>query len=108
LSVTVTTPSPAPSQVEAAIVGLLSRRAASSSICPSDAARSLSEPRSAAWRAWMPLVRHVAQAMAERGVLQITRGDQAVRKTELHQGAIRLRRGAGFDAWRADQNESSL
>jgi hypothetical protein len=56
----------------------------------------------------MPLVRHVAQAMAERGVLQITRGDQAVRKTELHQGAIRLRRGAGFDAWRADQNESSL
>jgi hypothetical protein len=56
----------------------------------------------------MPLARHVAQAMAERGVLQITRGDQAVRKTELHQGAIRLRRGPGFDAWRADQNDNSL
>ena len=104
----VTPPPPTTAQIEAIIIGLLSRRVASSSICPSDAARGLCKPGSAAWRAWMPLVRDVAQAMAERGVLQITRGDQAVPKAELQRGAIRLRRGLGFGAWRADRNDSSV
>ena len=93
-----------PAQIEAAIVTLLGRRNPQTSICPSEAARLMGGSEEAAWRALMPMVRDVAQALAERGVLQITRRGQPVHQAQLHHGAIRLRRGPAFDTWRADQN----
>jgi Protein of unknown function (DUF3253) len=79
------------------IVRQLSRRAAASSICPSEVARALRSDE-AAWRALMPQVRTVAAAMRGAGRLRITRGGIDVPDDALHRGAIRLQRGSGFDA----------
>jgi hypothetical protein len=79
------------------IVRQLSRRAADSSICPSEAARAL-QSDAAAWRALMPQVREAAAAMRNNGRLRITRGGVDVPGDELHRGAIRLARGPDFDA----------
>lgn len=73
------------------IVRQLSRRAATSSICPSEVARALQSEESA-WRALMPRVREVAAALRDEGRLQITRGGVDVPTAELHRGAIRLAR----------------
>ena len=74
----------------------LSRRAADSSICPSEVARAL-QSDAAAWRALMPQVREVAAAMRDAGRVRITRGGVDVPRDELHRGAIRLARGPDFD-----------
>jgi Protein of unknown function (DUF3253) len=79
------------------IVRQLSRRAAASSICPSEVARALQSDE-AAWRALMPQVREVAAAMREAGRLRITRGGVEVPGDALHRGAIRLARGLDFGA----------
>ena len=79
------------------IVRQLSRRAASSSICPSEVARALGSDE-AAWRALMPTVREVAAAMHAAGRLRITRGGVDVPDDLLHRGAIRLKRGPDFEA----------
>ena len=73
----------------------LSRRAADSSICPSEVARAL-QSDAAAWRALMPQVREVAAAMRDAGRVRITRGGVDVPRDELHRGAIRLARGPDF------------
>jgi Protein of unknown function (DUF3253) len=78
------------------IVRQLLRRAADSSICPSEVARALQSDE-AAWRALMPRVREVAAAMRHAGRLRITRGGVDVSNEELHRGAIRLARGTDFD-----------
>lgn len=77
------------------IVRQLSRRAADSSICPSDVARALQSDE-AAWRALMPQVREVAAAMQDSGLLRITRGGVEVPRNALPRGAIRLKRGPDF------------
>ena len=74
----------------------LSRRAADSSICPSEVARAL-QSDAAAWRALMPQVREVAATMCDAGRVRITRGGVDVPRDELHRGAIRLARGPDFD-----------
>jgi hypothetical protein len=79
------------------IVRQLSRRAAESSICPSEVARALQSDE-AAWRALMPQVREVAAVMRDAGRLRITRGGVEVPSDTLHSGAIRLVRGPDFDA----------
>jgi Protein of unknown function (DUF3253) len=79
------------------IVRQLSRRAADSSICPSEVARALQSDE-AAWRALMPQVREVAAALRDDGRLLITRGGIEVPEHELHHGAIRLKRGPDFGA----------
>jgi Protein of unknown function (DUF3253)/Domain of unknown function (DUF1952) len=79
------------------IVRQLSRRAADSSICPSEVARALQSDE-AVWRALMAQVREVAAAMRDAGRLRITRGRVEVPGDELHRGAIRLARGADFNA----------
>lgn len=79
------------------IVRQLSRRAADSSICPSEVARAL-QSDAPAWRALMPRVREVAAALRDEGRLRITRGGIDVPTDALHRGAIRLARGLGFDA----------
>jgi Protein of unknown function (DUF3253) len=78
------------------IVRQLSRRAADSSICPSEVARALHSD-AAAWRALMPQVREMAAAMRDEGRVRITRGSVDVPADELHRGAIRLARGPDFD-----------
>ena len=75
------------------IVRQLSRRAAESSICPSEVARALQSDE-AAWRALMPRVREVAAAMRDLGRLRITRGGVDVPDAALHRGAIRLAPGS--------------
>ena len=79
------------------IVRQLSRRAADSSICPSEVARAMQADEHA-WRALMPQVREVAAAMRDAGRLRITRGGADVPTVALHRGAIRLARGPWFGA----------
>ena len=79
------------------ILRQLSRRAADSSICPSEVARAL-QSDDAAWRTLMPQVREVAATMRDAGRLCITRGGNDVPGDSLHRGAIRLARGPDFDA----------
>ncbi len=74
----------------------LRRRAADSSICPSEVARAL-ESDAAAWRALMPRVREVAALMRNERRLRITRGGADVSADSLHHGAIRLSRGSEFN-----------
>jgi hypothetical protein len=80
------------------IVRQLLRRAAASSICPSEVARALQGEDEAAWRALMPRVREVAAAMRDARRLRITRSGADVPNDALHRGAIRLARGSDFDA----------
>ena len=68
---------------------MLSARAATSSICPSEVARAL-ESDEAAWRELMPEVRRVAAKLASQGKLRVTRGDDIV-DAESEGGPIRLR-----------------
>jgi hypothetical protein len=82
--------------IAAEIVRQLARRAASSSICPSEVARALSADETA-WRAAMPQVREVAARLRDAGRLRITRGGQDIDPATLHGAAIRLARGPRFD-----------
>ncbi len=78
----------APERIEAAIDGLLARRAAGRTICPSEAARALDPER---WRERMDAVREVAFAMADRGRLEVTQRGSVV-DGRTARGPIRLRR----------------
>ena len=82
---------PSATTIQATILDLLSRRAPTASICPSDVARALGDSE-AQWRALMPLVREVAAGMARAGRLRITRGATLLAPDELGRGPIRLRR----------------
>ena len=68
---------------------MLSARAATSSICPSEVARAL-ESDEAAWRELMPEVRRVAAKLASQGKLRVTRGNDIV-DAQSEGGPIRLR-----------------
>ena len=81
--------------IEDAIVSLLRARRPEASICPSDAARTIASGRGD-WRALMPSVRDVAAALAQHGVLRITRGDDELAPNALEGGPIRLRRGPNW------------
>ncbi len=80
-------------QIEAAIGGLLARRAPGATICPSEAARAL-DPEG--WRAHMDAVRAVAFGLADRGELEVTQGGEVV-DGRAARGPIRLRLPAGPD-----------
>lgn len=90
-----TTPPPTDDEIAQAIEALLASRAATSSICPSDAARSL---RADEWRPLMPAVRRVAATLARAGRLRITQGERQIAPREVEDGTlrgpIRLRRAA--------------
>jgi len=75
-------------EIEAAIDGLLARRAPGRTICPSEAARAVDPD---GWRARMDAVREVAFAMADRGELEVTQRG-AVVDGRAARGPIRLRR----------------
>lgn len=82
-------------EIEQHINQLLADRAETSSICPSEVARSL-ETDEAAWRALMPKVRAVAWTLQTAGEIRITRKDEDVTEEMLENGPIRLRRGTQF------------
>lgn len=83
--------------IEACMLELLAARSPDASICPSDVARALASDTDG-WRALMEPVRDVARALAERGVVVITQGQQVVGPAAPVKGPIRLRRGPAFDA----------
>ncbi|WP_144109901.1 DUF3253 domain-containing protein [Paraburkholderia sp. BCC1886] len=83
--------------IERCMLDLLSRRAPTSSICPSDVARALVEEEDG-WRASMPSVRQVASRLAREGTIFITQGDAIVDADTTTHGPIRLRRGPSFPA----------
>ena len=88
-------PPPTDEAIAQEITRQLSRRAATSSICPSEVARALHVDETA-WRALMPQVRDVAAGMRAEGLLRITSRGVDVQNDALHRGAIRLARGSGF------------
>ncbi len=76
--------------IAAAMLALLSARAASASICPSDVARAMAADEKV-WRARMPDIRRVAAQLAAAGRVKVTRGDVEVDALSKG-GPIRIRR----------------
>jgi hypothetical protein len=75
--------------LEAAILDLLERRAASATICPSDAAREVGDDDS--WRELMEPARAAARRLVDRGEVEITQGGRVV-DLSTAKGPIRIRR----------------
>jgi len=82
----------ADAELERTILSLLDRRAPTSSICPSDAARAVGTPD--AWRALMDPARAAAQRLVEAGEVEITQGGKVV-DLATAEGPIRIRRARG-------------
>jgi hypothetical protein len=80
-------------QLEAAITGLLAQRAASATICPSDAARLVAGTGTdgTAWRHLMEPARRAARRLVDRGEVVITQGGHVVDPSTAR-GPIRIRR----------------
>ena len=76
----------APAEIERTILGLLERRGAGRTICPSEAARALAGD----WRPLMEPVREAARRMADDGRLVVTQSGRVV-DHHAARGAIRLR-----------------
>jgi hypothetical protein len=75
-------------RLERSIVALLGKRARTSTICPSDAARDV-DPE--AWRDLMEPARQAAARLVERGVVVVTQGGRVVDPAAA-KGPIRIRR----------------
>jgi len=76
-------------RLEAAITDLLAQRAATSSICPSDAARAVGDEES--WRELMEPAREAARRLVDRGEVEMTQGGRVVDPSTAA-GPIRIRR----------------
>jgi hypothetical protein len=79
---------PAGQKLEAAILELLAARAASSTICPSDAARAVGDEN---WRDLMEPARRAARRLVDAGEVQITQGGSVVDPSTAN-GPIRIRK----------------
>ncbi|MBX9360276.1 DUF3253 domain-containing protein [Streptomyces massasporeus] len=79
-------------RLEQVIMALLERRAATSSICPSDAAREAYEGDDEGWRALMEPARRAAWSLAAAGKAEVTQSGHPVTQAEAR-GPIRIRRG---------------
>ena len=75
-------------QLETTILDLLSKRAATSTICPSDAARTVSPD---GWRDLMEPARRAARRLVAAGQVDITQGGKVVDPSTA-KGPIRIRR----------------
>ncbi|WP_461171750.1 DUF3253 domain-containing protein [Arthrobacter sp. Z1-9] len=75
-------------QLEAAILGLLAARAATSTICPSDAARAVGDEN---WRDLMEPARRAARRLVDAGEVEITQGGSVVDPATA-KGPIRIRK----------------
>lgn len=74
--------------LESAILGLLERRGAGKTICPSDAARAVSAD---GWRDLMEPARQAAQRLVAAGDVVVTQGGEVV-SLDAVTGPIRIRR----------------
>ena len=75
-------------RLESAILELLARRAPTSTICPSDAARHVGDDD---WRDLMEPARQAAQRLVESGEVEITQHGEVV-DLDSARGPIRIRR----------------
>lgn len=75
-------------ELEATILRLLDQRAASATICPSDAARNVSDDD---WRPLMGPARAAARRLVAAGEVEITQGGRVVDPSTA-KGPIRIRR----------------
>ncbi|MFE5628633.1 DUF3253 domain-containing protein [Streptomyces sp. NPDC056470] len=78
-------------RLERAVLALLERRAPTSSICPSDAARAVYDGDDDGWRALMEPARRAAERLVTAGEVEITQGGRPVDPAEAR-GPIRIRR----------------
>ncbi|MER7960247.1 DUF3253 domain-containing protein [Streptomyces sp. NPDC096030] len=78
-------------RLERAVLALLERRAPTSSICPSDAARAVYDGDDDGWRALMEPARRAAERLVTAGEVEITQGGRPVDSAEAR-GPIRIRR----------------
>jgi hypothetical protein len=76
-------------RLETTILDLLAQRAATSTICPSDAARAVGDEDS--WRDLMEPARQAARRLVDRGEVVITQGGHVV-DLATATGPIRIRR----------------
>ena len=77
--------------LEAAILGLLARRAHGATICPSEAAKRVGGPDQTHWRPLMEPARRAARRLVAKGDIDITQRGQVVDPSTAR-GPIRLRR----------------
>ncbi|GAA4673389.1 DUF2256 and DUF3253 domain-containing protein [Frondihabitans cladoniiphilus] len=77
--------------LEASILALLASRAATSTICPSDAARDVYQGDDEGWRDLMEPARRAARRLVARGEVDITQGGSVVDPSTA-KGPIRIRR----------------
>ncbi|MEV8129617.1 DUF3253 domain-containing protein [Pseudarthrobacter oxydans] len=75
-------------QLEAAILELLANRAATSTICPSEAARAVG---GGTWRDLMEPARRAARRLVDAGEVQVTQGGSVVDPSTA-KGPIRIRK----------------
>ncbi|WP_354214048.1 MULTISPECIES: DUF3253 domain-containing protein [unclassified Arthrobacter] len=75
-------------QLEESILKLLAARAATSTICPSDAARAVGDEN---WRDLMEPTRKAARRLVDAGEVQITQGGSVVDPSTA-KGPIRIRK----------------
>lgn len=85
----VTVPEEIDAELERTILALLDRRAPTSTICPSDAARAVGTVDG--WRDLMEPARQAARRLVEAGKVEITQGGQVV-DLATAKGPIRIRR----------------
>ncbi|WP_367123859.1 DUF3253 domain-containing protein [Streptomyces phytohabitans] len=78
-------------RLERTILDLLERRADTSSICPSDAARAAHDGADEGWRDLMGPARRAAWRLAAAGKVEVTQGGRPVTEAEAR-GPIRVRR----------------
>lgn len=83
---------PLDGRLAASMLDLLARRAATSTICPSDAARAVGGP---GWRGAMPLARDVAARLADEGVVEVRQKGERV-DVRTAKGPVRIARGPRF------------
>lgn len=78
-------------RLEQVIIDLLDQRAATASICPSDAARTAYEGDDDGWRALMEPTRRAAWRLVSAGEVEVTQAGRPVTE-ETARGPIRIRR----------------
>jgi len=83
-------------RLRVSMLDLLARRAETSTICPSDAARAVGRET---WRDAMPLAREVAARLADDGVVEVRQHGERV-DVRTARGPVRIARAGGFDAAR--------
>ncbi|MFE9118249.1 DUF3253 domain-containing protein [Streptomyces sp. NPDC007172] len=77
-------------RLERTILELLKARSASSSICPSDAARAAYEGDDDGWRALMEPTRRAARRLVAKGEVEVLQGGRPV-DPQTARGPIRIR-----------------